>query len=58
MMRHRWLAPIRTEYQTDRPCKLCSVVKVTMHGGDRPWIEYWQDAKRLPERPECNELGR
>lgn len=55
-MNHRWSAPVRNTYKTERHCLFCKVFKITRHDGDISWHEYWREgeAERIGTvRPDC-----
>lgn len=46
-LRHKWSAPIRFRFKTERACERCGIVKVTRHDGDYPWIEFYCGLDRI-----------
>lgn len=59
--RHRWGAPIRFQYHTERHCEFCALVKITMHPSP---CDAWREWKygngenfRTDLTPRCDPSG-
>jgi hypothetical protein len=56
MTRHSWGDPARTEFRTERVCRRCDMLKVTVHEGQFPWVEFHRDGKQVEadRTPPCD----
>lgn len=55
--RHKWPTSDETQFQTDRHCPRCGIVRRTRHEpGELPWIEWYRDDVRIVTKltPACD----